>query len=96
MQSNSATSPASVKLPVSLRERIKNLADARNQSAHAIMLQTIENYVDREEKREALRQEANAAHEHYVQTGLHLHRSTALHGQSLPFEFSALPTDAVI
>lgn len=36
------------------------------------MLQAIENFVDREEKREALRQEAKAAHEHYMQTGLHL------------------------
>lgn len=36
------------------------------------MLQAIESYVEREEKREALRQEAKAAHEHYVQTGLHL------------------------
>ena len=71
MQPNTTT-PASVKLPNPLRERIKNLADARNQSAHAIMLQAIENYVDREEKREALRQEARAAHEHYIQTGLHL------------------------
>ena len=72
MQQHRATTPASVKLPNPLRERVKNLADARNQSAHAIMLQAIENYVEREEKREALRQEAKAAHEHYVQTGLHL------------------------
>ena len=53
MQQNIATTPASVKLPNPLRERIKSLADARNQSAHAIMLQAIENYVEREEKREA-------------------------------------------
>ena len=72
MQQHIPTTPASVKLPNPLRERIKNLADARNQSAHAIMLLAIENYVEREEKREALRQEAKAAHEHYVQTGLHL------------------------
>jgi predicted transcriptional regulator len=36
------------------------------------MVHAIESYVDREEKREALRQEARAAHEHYVLTGLHL------------------------
>lgn len=72
MQPNTTSTPASVKLPTPLRERIKNLADARNQSAHAIMLQAIESYVEREEKREALRQEAKAAHEHYMQTGLHL------------------------
>lgn len=66
------TSPASVKLPQPLRERIRNLADARNQSAHAIMLQAIETYVDREEQREALRREARAAHEEYLRTGLHV------------------------
>lgn len=70
MQTN--TTPASVKLPQPLKERVKNLADARNQSAHAIMVRAIENYVDREEKREALRQEAQAAHEHFMLTGLHL------------------------
>lgn len=69
MQANTVTS---VKLPQSLRERVKKLADARKQSAHIVMLQAIESYVDREEKREALRQEARTAHDHYMQTGLHL------------------------
>ena len=66
------TTPASVKLPQPLKERIKDLADARNQSAHAIMLQAIETYVDREEQREALRREARAAHDEYMRTGLHV------------------------
>ncbi|MDL2279527.1 ribbon-helix-helix domain-containing protein [Desulfovibrio sp. OttesenSCG-928-G11] len=66
------TTPASVKLPQTLRERVKSLADARNQSAHAIMLQAIESYVNREEQREALRQEARAAHDEYLRTGLHI------------------------
>lgn len=70
MQTSSV--PSSVKLPQSLRERVKTLADARNLSAHAVMLQAIESYVDREEKRESLRQEARAAHDHFVATGLHL------------------------
>jgi predicted transcriptional regulator len=67
-----STGPTSVKLPQPLRERVKSLADARRQSVHAVMVQAIENYVDREEKREALRQEARAAHEHFMLTGLHL------------------------
>lgn len=66
------TVASSVKLPPDLRERLKNLAGARNQSSHAMMVQAIERYVDREEKREALRQEAERAYEHYVLTGLHL------------------------
>ena len=64
--------PSSVKLPQPLRERLKNLANARNQSAHAVMVKAIECYVEHEEKREALRQEARAAHDHYMLTGLHL------------------------
>ena len=64
--------PASVKLPIELKERLKNLAEARKQSAHAVMLQAIESYVEREEKREAFRQEGIAAWEEYQRTGLHL------------------------
>ena len=66
------SAPASVKLPLPLRDRVKHLASARNTSAHAIMLQAIEAYVDREEKREALRQEGIAAWEDFQRTGLHL------------------------
>lgn len=64
--------PSSVKLSQDLRERLKNLANSRKQSAHAVMLEAIESYVDREEKREALRQEAKSAHDHFMLTGLHL------------------------
>lgn len=62
----------SVKMPPALHARVTNLAEIRKRTAHTLMLQAIENFVDREEKREALRQEAKAAHEHYMQTGLHL------------------------
>ncbi|MDR2884720.1 MAG: ribbon-helix-helix protein, CopG family [Deferribacteraceae bacterium] len=66
------TTPSSVKLTSDLRDRIKSLAHARNQSVHAIMVQAINSYVEREERREALRQEAKLAHEDFVMTGLHL------------------------
>lgn len=62
----------SVKMPPALHARVTNLAEIRQRTAHTLMLQAIENFVDREEKREALRQEAKAAYEHYMQTGLHL------------------------
>lgn len=55
-----------------LHARIVSLAEIRKRTVHAIMLQAIESYVDREEKREALRQAGIAAHEHYANTGLHL------------------------
>lgn len=63
---------ASVKMLPALHARVVNLAAAGQRTPHALMLQAIESYVEREEKREALRQEGKAAHEHYVRTGLHL------------------------
>ena len=63
---------ASVKMSPALHARVASLADVRQRTAHAVMLQAIESYVDREEKREALRQEARAAHDQYLLTGLHV------------------------
>ena len=63
---------ASVRLPSALHARIISLAEFRDRSPHSLMLQAIETFVSREEQREALRQEAKAAHEHYMLTGLHL------------------------
>lgn len=62
----------SVKMPPALHARVAHLASLRQRTAHTLMLQAIESFVDREEQREALRQEAKAAHEHYMHTGLHL------------------------
>lgn len=62
----------SIKMPPTLHARLGNLAAIRQRTAHTLMLQAIEAFVDQEEMREALRQEAKAAHEHYMQTGLHL------------------------
>lgn len=62
----------SIKMPHELRERIQILAAIRNQSSHAFMLTALENYVSREEKREAWRQEGMRAWEEFQQTGLHL------------------------
>ncbi len=65
----------SVKMSPILRERIRHLAGVRNLSAHALMLQALESYVSREEKRESWRQEGIAAWEEYQRTGLHLKNS---------------------
>ncbi len=64
--------PTSVKIPIGLKTRIQQLADCRDKSVHALMLQAIESFVKREEKREQLRQDAIKAHENYLQTGLHV------------------------
>lgn len=47
-----------VKLDADLRIRIESLAEACQRSAHWVMREAISHYVDREEKREAFRQDA--------------------------------------
>jgi predicted transcriptional regulator len=62
----------SVKLDEAMRERLHRLANARRRSPHWVMREAIEQYVEREEKREQLRQDALAAWNHYAATGLHV------------------------
>ncbi len=61
----------SVKLDSDIRVRVENLAEARHRSAHWVMREAIGQYVDREEKREAFRQDTIKAWEEYRETGLH-------------------------
>ena len=62
----------SIKLDDTLKGRVQNLAEARRRSSHWIMREAIAQYVEREEKREAFKQEAIRAWEEYQQTGLHV------------------------
>ena len=62
----------SIKLDDTLKGRVQNLAEARRRSSHWIMREAIAQYVEREEKREAFKQEAIRAWEQYQQTGLHV------------------------
>ncbi len=66
-----AAKPMSVKIDPDTRARVESLAEARHRSTHWIMREAISQYVDREEKREAFRQEAIKAWEDYQETGLH-------------------------
>jgi len=61
----------SLKLDTETKERVQRLAAARRRSPHWIMREAIEQYVEREEKREQFRQDALAAWTHYQTTGLH-------------------------
>jgi predicted transcriptional regulator len=61
----------SVKLDTETKERIQRLAVARRRSPHWVMREAIEQYVEREEKREQFRQDALGAWTHYQTTGLH-------------------------
>jgi predicted transcriptional regulator len=65
-------STTSLKLNVDTKKRVHRLAAARRRSPHWIMREAIEEYVQREEKREQIRQAALAAWAHYEQTGLHV------------------------
>ena len=65
-------SATSLKLDIKIKERVQRLASARRRSPHWVMREAIEQYVEREEKREQFRQDALTAWNHYQTTGLHL------------------------
>lgn len=71
-QMHIAAKTVSVKLDGSTRTRIDGLAEARNRTPHWMMREAIMQYVEREEKREAFRQETIQAWEKYQETGLHV------------------------
>ena len=67
-----ALSTTSLKLDSAMKQRVHRLAAARRRSPHWVMREAVEQYVEREEKREQLRQDALAAWAGYRTTGLHL------------------------
>ncbi len=66
------STPVSVRLDEPLKERMRSLADQRRRPMHWLMREAIEQYVTREEQREAFRQEALDAWDHFQRTGLHV------------------------
>lgn len=70
-QSQIAAKSISVKLDSEFRARVENIAEARHRSTHWVMREAITQYVEREEKREAFRQDTLRAWEEYQETGLH-------------------------
>ena len=66
-----APSTTSLKLDSELKIRVQRLAAARRRSPHWVMREAVEQFVEREEKREQLRRDALAAWSHYQTTGLH-------------------------
>ena len=67
-----AASTTSLKLDTEIKDRVQRLATARRRSAHWIMCEAIEQYVEQEEKREQFRQSALTAWNDYQTTGLHM------------------------
>jgi predicted transcriptional regulator len=70
---NTATlNPVTVKIEPAIKQRVQRLAEARNRTAHWVMHEAIVQFVEREEKREGIRQDAMAAWDEYQLTGLHV------------------------
>lgn len=61
----------SLKLSPELKERVRKLAEARDRSPHYVMREAIEEYIGREELREAAWRDAIDAWEEFERTGLH-------------------------
>ena len=64
-------STTSLKLDSAMKARVQKLAAARRRSPHWVMREAVEQYVEREEKREQLRQDILGAWSEYQATGLH-------------------------
>lgn len=71
------SSTTSLKLDSKMKERVRRLAQARRRSPHWIMREAVEQYVEREEKREQFRQDALTAWAHYQATGLYVTEAEA-------------------
>lgn len=64
--------PMSVKLDPDTRARLERLAQSRRRTPDGMLREAVAQYVEREEKREALRQDTLRAWEEYQATGLHV------------------------
>lgn len=64
-------SATSVKLDDAMKGRVQRLAEARKRTSHWIMREAVAQYVEREEKREALRVQNVRAWEEFQASGLH-------------------------
>lgn len=62
----------SLKIDDMLKGRVQHLASQRRRSPHWIMLEAIQQYVEREEARESFKQEALASWAAFKETGRHL------------------------
>ena len=71
------TSPTSLKLDPAIEKRVQHLATARQRTPLWILREAVEQYVEREEKRERFQGAALAAWEHYRATGLHVRAEEA-------------------
>jgi len=64
--------PVAIKIDEDMKVRVKRLAQARQRTPHWLMREAITQYVNREEKREAFRQDTIKSWDEYRATGLHV------------------------
>lgn len=62
----------SLKLTEATRKRVQRLAATRRRTPHWILREAVEQYIDREEKRERFYKDALKAWAQYRETGLHV------------------------
>lgn len=67
-----ATATTSLKLDIEMKAKVQQIAAAQRRSPHWVMREAIGQYVEREGRREELRQEVISRWEHYRATGLHV------------------------
>ena len=72
-----APSATSIKLDSETKARVQRLAQLRQRTPHWLMLDAIRQYVAREEKLEAFRQEGVSAWQAFQSTGLHVTEKAA-------------------
>ena len=72
-----AVRPIAVKLDQDIRDRLKRLADARDRSTHWMLREAVEQFVEREERRDAFRQAGMQAWQEYQATGKHVPHNEA-------------------
>lgn len=65
------SSTTSLKLDSELKERVQRLASARRRTPHWIMREAVQQFVEREEKREQFLQDGLVAWNEYRATGQH-------------------------
>jgi predicted transcriptional regulator len=70
--SPTAIRPVAIKIDDDIKVRVRRLAEARQRTPHWLMREAITQYVEREEKREAFRQDTLEAWEAYRATGQHV------------------------
>lgn len=69
--------PVAVKLDADVHARVRQLAKVQHRTPHYLMREAIAQYVEREEKREAFREEALMAWAAYRTDGLHVSHAEA-------------------